>query len=57
VLRRNVGPQGDWREVVKVNRIGGIFSQHGLRFRVDSSSPVYSTCRGGRCDVQWFNPP
>ena len=57
VVRENIGPQGDWREVVKVHRIGGIFSQHGLRFRVDSSSPVYSTMRGGRCDVQWFNPP
>lgn len=57
VLRRTAGPQGDWRQVVKVNRIGGIFSQHGLRFRVDSSSPVYTTCRGARCDVQWLNPP
>jgi len=57
VLRRNIGPQGDWRAVVKVHRIGGVFSQHGLRFRVDSSSPVYSTMRGGRCDVQWWNPP
>ena len=56
VVRENVGPQGDWRQVVKVNRIGGVFSQHGLRFRVDSSSPVYTTMRGGRCNVLWFGP-
>jgi hypothetical protein len=57
VIRESTGVQGDWDRVVKVHRIGGIFSQHGLRFRVDSSSPVYTTCRGGRADVQWFNPP
>jgi hypothetical protein len=57
VLRESTGVQGEWARVVKVNRIGSIFSQHGLRFRVDSSSPVYTTCRGGRADVQWFNPP
>ena len=56
VLRRSIGPQGDYREIVRVNRLGGVFSQHGIRFRVDSSSPVYSTCRGARCNVLWLAP-
>jgi hypothetical protein len=57
VLRRTLGPQGDYRQIARVNRIGGITTQHGIRFRVDSSSPVYSTCRGARCDMAWFTPP
>jgi hypothetical protein len=55
VLRTTV--QGEYNKMIRVNRIGGIFTQHGLRFRVDSSSPVYTTCRGARCDVQWMAAP
>jgi hypothetical protein len=51
VLRRDLGGQGQFQRMIRVNRIGGITSQHGIRFRIDSSSPVYSTFRGGRCDV------
>jgi hypothetical protein len=57
ILRRSLGAQGDFSRPVTANRIGGIFTQAGIRFRVDTSSPVYSTCRGGRADVQWLAAP
>jgi hypothetical protein len=57
VLRRDLGAQGQFEKMIRVNRIGGIASQHGIRFRVDSSSPVYSTFRGGSCDVKLLGPP
>ena len=57
VLRRDLGAQGNFQKMIRVNRIGGIASQHGIRFRLDSSSPVYSTFRGGRCDVNILKAP
>ena len=57
VLRRDLGAQGQFQKMIRVNRIGGIATQHGIRFRVDSSSPVYSTFRGGRSDVQLLGAP
>lgn len=57
VLRRDLGAQGEFNKMIRVNRIGGIATQHGIRFRIDSSSPVYSTFRGGRADVQLLGAP
>jgi hypothetical protein len=57
VVRRGLGQQGDFQRPIFVNRIGGIATQHGIRFRLDTSSPVYSTFRGGRCDVNLIGPP
>lgn len=57
VLRRDLGEQGAFQKLIKVNRIGGIASQHGMRFRLDSSSPVYSSFRSARCDVMILPPP
>jgi hypothetical protein len=57
VIRRDLGPQGFFERMIRVNRIGGIATQHGIRFRIDSSSPVYSTCRGARCDIQVLGSP
>ncbi|MBV9740277.1 MAG: hypothetical protein JOZ30_11610 [Hyphomicrobiales bacterium] len=57
VVRRDLGAQGEFNMMIRVNRMGGIASQHGIRFRVDSSSPVYSTFRGGRADVQLLGAP
>ncbi len=57
VLRRDLGAQGYFNKMIRVNRIGGIATQHGIRFRLDTSSPVYSTFRGGRCDVKLLGAP
>lgn len=57
VIREDLGRQGQFNKMIKVPRLGGIATQHGMRFRVDSSSPVYSTCRGGRCEIQILGPP
>ena len=57
VLRRDLGAQGNFNKMIRVNRIGGIATQHGVRFRLNSSSPVYSTFRGGRADVQLLGAP
>ena len=57
VLRRDLGAQGEFNKMIRVNRVGGIATQHGIRFRLNSSSPVYSTFRGGRADVQLLGAP
>jgi hypothetical protein len=57
VIREALGRQGQFLKLISVPRIGGIASQHGMRFRVDSSSPVYSSFRGARCDVQILGSP
>jgi hypothetical protein len=57
VLRRDLGAQANFQKMIRVNRLGGIASQHGIRFRLDSSSPVYSSFRGGRADVAVLGPP
>jgi hypothetical protein len=57
VLREALGKQGQFNRMIGVPRLGGIASQHGMRFRLDSSSPVYSSFRGGRCDVQILGNP
>jgi hypothetical protein len=57
IVRRGLGQQGDFQRPVFVNRLGGIATQHGIRFRLDTSSPVYSTFRGGRADVNLLGPP
>jgi len=57
LLRRDLGRQGEFQRMVRVNRIGGIATQHGIRFRLDCSSPVYQTFRGGRADVQLLGAP
>lgn len=57
VLRRDLGAQGTFNKMIRVNRLGGIATQHGIRFRLDSSSPVYSSFRGGRADVQLLAAP
>lgn len=57
VLRRGLGTGGQYNMMVRVPRIGGIATQHGMRFRIDSSSPVYSSFRGGRADIQILRPP
>jgi hypothetical protein len=57
VMREDLGRQGQFNKLISVPRIGGIATQHGMRFRVDSSSPVYSSFRGGRCDVQVLGTP
>jgi hypothetical protein len=57
LVRRGLGQQGDFQRPISVNRIGGIATQHGIRFRLDTSSPIYSTFRGGRCDVNLLGPP
>lgn len=49
VVRRTLGAQGQFSRMVRVNRLG-IATQHGMRFRVDTSSPVYSSFRGARAD-------
>ena len=57
VIREALGRQGYFNKIVSVPRLGGIATQHGMRFRIDSSSPVYSSFRGGRCDVQILGNP
>ena len=57
IIRRDLGREGQFNRMIRVNRIGGIATQHGIRFRVDSYSPVYSSFRGGRCDVQLLGSP
>lgn len=57
VVRRDLGALGNFQKMIRVNRIGGIASQHGMRFRIDSSSPVYSSFRSGRGDFQVLGPP
>jgi hypothetical protein len=57
VIRRDLGAQGQFNKMIRVSRIGGISTQHGIRFRVDSSSPVYSSCRGGRVDIEILGAP
>ncbi|SDR10459.1 hypothetical protein SAMN05444161_1653 [Rhizobiales bacterium GAS191] len=56
-LRRDLGAQGYFNKMLRVNRIGGVATQHGIRFRLDSSSPVYSSFRGGRADIQILGAP
>lgn len=50
VAARSLGTQGQLSQEIRVNRIG-ISTQHGMRFRVQTSSPVYRTLRGGRCEA------
>ncbi len=57
IIRRTLGGQGDYQRMIRVNRIAGISTQHGIRFRLDVSSPIYETFRGGRCDVDLLAPP
>lgn len=57
VIREDLGRQGQFNKMIRVPRIGGIATQHGMRFRVDSSSPVYSSFRGGRCDINVLGSP
>jgi hypothetical protein len=57
VIRRTLGRQGEFNRMIRVNRAGGISTQHGIRFRIDESSPVYATFRGGRADVQLSGAP
>ena len=37
VLRRDLGSQGYFNKMIRVNRIGGIATQHGIRFRLNSA--------------------
>lgn len=50
VSARSLGAQGELSQSVRVNRIG-ISTHHGMRFRLQTSSPVYKTLRGGRCEA------
>jgi hypothetical protein len=52
-----LGGLGEYQRMIRVNRIGGISTQHGIRFRLDVSSPIYETFRGGRADVDLLAPP
>lgn len=47
----SLGSAGQYDRQVRVNRLG-IASHHGYRFRIETSSPVYRTFRGGRVEVQ-----
>lgn len=52
---RSLGIQGDRSERIRVNRLG-ISTHHGVRFRVMTTSPVYRTFRGGKCEYQARGP-
>lgn len=48
---RSVGKQGEFGRPIRVNRIAGTTSQHGLRIRNVCSSPIPRSFRGGRLTV------
>jgi hypothetical protein len=48
VAERSLGQQGVYGRAVRVNRMAGGTTQHGLRVRCVVSSPVYRTFRGAR---------
>jgi hypothetical protein len=48
VLENSLGREGEFSNRIRVNRIG-ISSQHGARFRLLTSSPVYRTLRSMTC--------
>jgi hypothetical protein len=48
VAERSLGQQGQYGTPVRVNRMAGATSYHGLRVRCVVSSPVYRTFRGAR---------
>jgi hypothetical protein len=50
VQTRSLGSQGELSNEIRVNRIG-VSTHHGMRFRLQTSSPVYRTFRGGRCEA------
>jgi hypothetical protein len=47
ISARLLGGEGAFRQQVRVNRCG-ISTHHGTRWRLETSSPVYRTLRGGR---------
>ena len=46
----SIGSAGQTARQVRVNRFG-VCSHHGFRFRLETSSPVHRSFRGGRADV------
>jgi hypothetical protein len=48
VAERSLGRLGEYNTLVRVNRMAGTSSHHGLRVRLVVASPVYRTFRGAR---------
>ena len=49
-LVRSLGATGKFAERVTVRRLG-LTTDHGIRFRLSTSAPVYLTFRGGRAEA------
>lgn len=49
-LVRSLGATGKFAERVTVRRLG-LTTDHGIRFRIQTSAPVYLTFRGGRAEA------
>jgi hypothetical protein len=52
IAERSLGQQGKYAQPIRVNRMAGTSSFHGLRVRCVVSSPVYRTFRGARMSAE-----
>ena len=55
LLRRSLGTQGQVSKQIRVNRLG-LSTQHGMRFRLVTTSPIYRTFRGGSVNAASRGP-
>lgn len=54
-IASSLGRTGRYVESIRVNRVG-LASRNGMKFRLMTTSPVYKTFRGGRCEFQIRGP-
>jgi hypothetical protein len=55
ITAQSLGSQGQFNRRIRVN-VNRVTTQHGMRFRLTTSSPVYRVLRGGRASVEARNP-